>query len=232
MAELSREVQETRNGLVKVQIGGKIYDAARVPQCHTCTHPARAEIEQRLLAGHSYREIALQYSGTEYVSGGEVKIFPEVGWMSIRTHFKNGHMPVEAAALRQIMDERARELSEHYEEETARVVDGYSFARQVLVRAQHEMISGNAKVGIQDGIAAARLLREMETQAGGDLDAEVWSQAMTVYFETAQQIMPPEMWTRFTEELARNPVLLAIQRRLEASEEPIDAEVIDEGDTT
>lgn len=232
MPKPSREVGEQRNALVRVEIAGKVYDAARVPQCATCTHPARIEIERRLLLGHGYREIATYYSETEYVSGGLTKVFPPVGFMSIRNHFKSGHMPVEAAVLRQITEERARELSEHYEEETAKIVDGYSFARQVLHKAQESLISGDVKVGVQDGIAAARLLREMETQAGGDIDAEVWSQAMTVYFETAQKIMPPEMWVQFTTLLAQNPVLVAIQKRLEATpDDTIDAEIVDEGES-
>jgi hypothetical protein len=119
MPEPSADVQEARSALIRVKIGNREYDAARVPQCDTCTHPARIEIEKRLLSGHSYREIARHYSETEYAVGSDTRVFPKVGFMSIRNHFQQGHMPVEAAALRQILDERSAALSEHYDEETA-----------------------------------------------------------------------------------------------------------------
>lgn len=232
MPEPSTEVVEARSALVKVKIGGKTYDAAQVKQCHTCMHPARREIEQRVLSGSSYRDIAQHYSGTEYVTAGETRVFPDLEWMSIFTHFKRGHMPVEAAALRQIMDDRAGELSEHYEAETAQLVDGYTFSKQVLQKTQESLLSGDIKPSVSDGIAAARLLRELEADAGGNIDTEVWSQAMTRYFEVAQKIMPTEMWERFAQALAVDPILLAIQKRLDATaDEPLEAEIVDdEGD--
>jgi hypothetical protein len=233
MAEPPAEVAQVRGSLVKVNIGGRTYDAAKYPQCHTCTHPARVEIEQRLLAGHGYREVAAQYSGTEYTVAGETRVFPEVAWSSIYTHFRKGHMPVEAAALRQIMDDRSRELSDHYDEETTKLVDGHSFARQVLQMTQQALLAGEIKPDVHDGLAAARLLKDMESELDNNIDAEVWSQAMTVYFETAQKIMPPEMWTQFVGMLEKNPVLASLRRRLESGpeDETIDAEVVEEGAT-
>lgn len=226
MPEPSAEVQEARSALIRVKIGGREYDAARNPQCDTCTHPARIEIEKRLLSGHSYREIAQHYSETEYTVGGETKIFPKVGFMSIRNHFKQGHMPVEAAALRQILDERSAALSEHYEEETARIVDGYGFASQVLRRAQEDLVTGNLRPSVQDGLAAAKLIAEMEAAAGGQVDGEIWAEAMTRYFEVVRSVVPDDLWEVIGTALMTDPVLKSIQRRIEGTSEPepIDAE--------
>lgn len=224
MPELSADVAETRSALVRVQIGGREYDAARVPQCNTCTHPARISIEKRLLSGHSYRDIAAHYSGTEYDTGGEIKVFPEVGWMSIRTHFKQGHMPVEAAALRQILDERSAALSEHYEEETARIVDGYGFAQTVVRRAHEDLVSGTLRPSVQDGLAAAKLIAEMEAVTGGQIDGEIWAEAMTRYFEIVRAVVPDDLWEAIGGALMIDPVLKSIQKRIEGGDEPIDAE--------
>jgi hypothetical protein len=225
MPEPSAEVQEARSALIRVKIGGREYDAARNPQCDTCTHPARIEIEKRLLSGHSYREIARHYSGTEYTVGSETRVFPKVGFMSIRNHFKQGHMPVEAAALRQILDERSAALSEHYEEETARIVDGYGFAQQVVRRAQEDLVSGSLRPTIQDGLAAAKLVAEMEAASGGQIEGEIWAEAMTRYFEIVRACVPDEIWEGIGQALIVDPVLKSIQRRIEGGEpEPIDAE--------
>jgi len=226
MAELHADVAEARSALVKVKIGGREYDAARVPQCNTCMHPARIAIEKRLLSGHSYTDIANQYSGTEYTVSGETKVFPKVGWMSIRSHFKQGHMPVEAAVLRQILDERTVALAEHYEEETARIVDGYGFAQQVLRRAQEDLVAGALKPSVQDGLAAAKLIAEMETAGGGSIDAEIWGQAMTRYFEIVRATVPDDLWEAIGQALMIDPVLTSIRRRIEGDPDPdaLDAE--------
>lgn len=225
MPEPSADIQAARSSLIRVKIGGREYDAAQNPQCDTCMHPARTAIEKRLLSGHSYRSISRHYSGTEYTVGAETKVFPKVGFMSIRNHFQQGHMPVEAAALRQILDERSAELSEHYEEETARIVDGYGFARQVLRRAQEELVTGGLRPSIQDGLAAAKLVAEMEAAAGGQIDGEIWAEAMTRYFEVVRSVVPDDLWEVIGSALMTDPVLKSIQRRIEGGEpEPIDAE--------
>jgi hypothetical protein len=158
--------------------------------------------------------------------GSETKVFPKVGFMSIRNHFKQGHMPVEAAALRQILDERSAALSEHYEEETARIVDGYGFASQVLRRAQEELVTGNLRPSVQDGLAAAKLIAEMEAAAGGQVDGEIWAEAMTRYFEVVRSVVPDDLWEVIGTALTTDPVLKSIQRRIEGTQEPepIDAE--------
>lgn len=226
MPEPSAEVQETRSALIRVKIGNREYDAARNPQCDTCTHPARIEIEKRLLSGHSYREISRHYSETEYAVGGETRVFPKVGFMSIRNHFQQGHMPVEAAALRQILDQRSAALSEHYDEETARIVDGHGFAQQVLRRAQEELVVGNLKPSVQDGLAAAKLIAEMEAAAGGQVDGEIWAEAMTRYFEIVRANVPDDLWEAIGIAMMNDLVLKSIQRRIEGAgePEPLDAE--------
>jgi hypothetical protein len=232
MPEPSADVQEARSALIRVKIGNREYDAARVPQCDTCTHPARIEIEKRLLSGHSYREIARHYSETEYAVGSDTRVFPKVGFMSIRNHFQQGHMPVEAAALRQILDERSAALSEHYDEETARIVDGHGFAQQVLRRAQEELVTGNLQPSVQDGLAAAKLIAEMEAASGGQVDGEIWAEAMTRYFEVVRSVVPDDLWEVIGSALMTDPVLKSIQRRIEGAtgSEPIDAEIIEEED--
>jgi hypothetical protein len=226
MPEPGSDVVEARSALVKVKIGGREYDAVRNPQCNTCMHPARAEIEKRLLSGHSYRDIADHYSNTEYTVGGETRVFPRVGFMSIRNHFQQGHMPVEAAALRRVLDERTRELSEHYEEETSRIVDGYGFAKQVLLRSQEELTTGSLRPTIQDGLAAAKLIAELEAAAGGSVDAEIWAQAMTRYFEILRDMLPDDLWEAYAARLTTDPVLRSIQKRVEGVSDPdaLDAE--------
>lgn len=228
MAEGGTEIAQLRSSVIQVEIGGRVYDAVREPKCHTCTHPARIEIEKRILSGHSYRDVAEHYSGTEYRVGLETRVFPRLDWTAIWNHVRNKHMPVEMAAMHQILTQRSRDLSEHYEEETAKIVDGYVFAQQVLRRSQEDLINGTLRPSIQDGLAAAKLIKEMDDDSPSGVDAEIWAQAMTRYFEVAREVMPVELWDVFAARLAADPVLHAIKKRVEAAEQPIDAEYTEE----
>lgn len=222
------ELKAPHCALVQVRIGNRTYDAIHNKACHTCTHPARREIEEKILQGKSYRSIAELYSGTDFTQAdGTVTRLPMVSWNSIFQHFKNQHLPVEAAVLREVADQRARDIGQHYEEQTARIVDGYSFAQQVLIKTQQDLALGNLRPDVKDGLAAAKLIKEIEESAAGSVDAEAWSQAMTVYFETARLFMPEDMWSRFTTALAGNPILLAIQKRLTAAEDVMEAEIVE-----
>jgi hypothetical protein len=147
--------------------------------------------------------------------------------MSIHRHFKARHLPVEVAALREIADERAREMSEAYSEETSRIVDGHTFARQVLHTTQQRLIAGEIEPEVRDGLAAAKLLQDMEVDGSGGIDGEIWSAAMTRYFELAQQIMPGDLWARFARALTVDPVLQSLQRRLDQTT-TVEAEVVEE----
>jgi hypothetical protein len=51
---------------------------------------------------------------------------------------------------------------------------------------------------------------------------------MTVYFQTAQELMPADMWQKFTGRLSANPILRSLAKRLagEPEDEIMDAEVV------
>jgi hypothetical protein len=214
--------------LVKVRIGDRLVDAGFEPACHTCTHPARAEIEQSIVQGHSYRGVASRYSEVEWTEpNGKTVQLPRVGWESIFTHFKNGHMPVGAEAMRQIVERRAEQIgAKQYEQQVTQIVDQVTFAQQVLTKTQERLISGDIAPEVRDGLAAAKFLQDMEDKSQTSLDAEAWSEAMQRYFEIAQRIMPPEMWEHFTRALSSDPILLAISQRV-SEQDVVDAEIVD-----
>lgn len=224
-----KEIQKPGHALVKVRIGNRTYDAVRDSSCHTCMHPARLEIEEKLVQGHSYRAIAALYSGTEWTNADGTRLkLPEINERSIFHHMKTGHLPVETAALRQIAEERAKEMGQKYEEMTASLVDGYTFSKQVLAITQQKLASGELHPDVKDGLAAAKLIKEFEDTAQGNVDTEAWAEAMTIFFETAQNVMPPEMWSQFGSLLSQNPILAAIQNRINGQdqEDVMEGEVV------
>jgi hypothetical protein len=220
-------VRPQGDALVKVNINGREYDAKYVASCHTCTHPARLAIEEALLGSHTYQQIAALYSGVQIEDAdGEQFTTPEIGWGSIRNHYRNGHMPLEVAALRELADRRSAEMSASYNGTLERHVTRFQVAESILQKGYDNLVSGNMEVDAKDTLAAAKFLQEAEQ--GSQVDAEAWSQAMQVYFETVQRLMPPDMWKRFVAELSKNPILKALEQKLNADDgDVIDAEVVD-----
>lgn len=219
---------DPRSSLVKVRIGPKTYDAVYSSTCHTCTHPARAAIEEKVLLNYSYPAIAKMYSGRA-VEGpqGEDLVLPDVGWNSIRHHYRAGHMPLEHAAAGRLVERRAEEMGAEMEAAVDRVIEHRDVVQTVLERGYERIQQSLEEPDVKDTLAAAKLLADLDSRLGGaPTTDEAWGEAMAEFFAIAQRTMPPEMWVRFTRELQTNPVLRAIEAR-QSGTETIDAEVVD-----
>jgi hypothetical protein len=223
------------SSLVRVRVGSREYSARRVPNCGTCQHPARMDIETMLVEGHPYTVIARTFSEVEYTVGRQRKKLPKIAWPSIRTHYRNGHMPTDAKAVRDIAEQRLRELGQHAEAMEERAVDSYMTARLVLSKGFDRLARGEVEPTVKETLAAAKLLEEFDIarqdHESGDLAA--WQEAMMVYFTEAQQLMSPDLWTEFTRRLTVNPQLQALAARLEGgsgseeSKEYMDGEIVE-----
>lgn len=210
-----------QSSMVQVRIGDRVYDAVYEPRCRTCTHPGRQLIEAAVLRNYSYRMIAREFSSKE-VPGpeGTTQILPDIGHASIRNHFVQGHMPMEAAALRRLAEKRAEEIGADYEEALGQFVDHHILANAVVQKTYDRLVLGEIEPEVKDGLAAAKFLADAQAAAGGGggIDGEAWSEAMTIYFETARAIMPPDLWYQFTTKLATNPILQAISERMNSEQ--------------
>jgi hypothetical protein len=218
--------------MIQVRIGSRQYDAVKVSNCRTCTHPARMHIEEKILLGFAYREIEEQFSEREMVldKDSDPQWLPRVGRESIRNHYVVGHMPMEAATMRRIAERRAHTVSRSVQDGDV-LVDQYVLAEAVVARTHQRLALGEIEPEVRDGLAAAKFLQSVQAEIDPDTTAEAWTQAMTVYFETARRVMPLGMWAQFTQELSGNPILRAIQQRLTEPDDAIDVEYDVHGDT-
>lgn len=221
---------DARASLVQVRIGNKVVDARKVPNCSTCMHPARMEIEEMIIHGYPYGAIAKQYSEVEFLVQGEPQVLPKVDWQSIRGHYLNDHMPIDGKVIRHLIEKRAEEVGAPYEEIGERFVDQVLVARMVLAKGQQRLADGTLQPDVKDTLAAAKFLQDVENASKGAEDTEVWGKAMEIYFQTARRYMPDEMWTQFTADLSANPILQQIARKVSGNEDPnvLDAEFTEE----
>jgi hypothetical protein len=216
--------------LVQVRIGNREYNAFRDNRCATCIHPARMEIERMLVEAHPYQRIAATFSDFQYTVGRQKKTVPSISWNSIRNHYNNGHMPVDAKAVRDIAEQRLKEIGQHIEGLQERLVDSTMVARLVMAKGFERLARGETEVTVKETLAAAKLMTEidMNSQQSETGDVSAWQEAMTVYFQEAQKLMPPAVWDEFVRRLMSSPQLKAIAARIDDSDpQPVDAEVVE-----
>jgi hypothetical protein len=223
---VSEEVAPYSESLIQVQIGNRRYSAVRVPNCLTCQHPARMLIEEMIAQQYPFRKIAERFSmKTVELEEGVPTLLPRITHQNIGNHYRQGHMPVETATLRRLAERRAQQIGLALEESSDRFVDQVVLAEATMARTYERMMLGQIEPEIKDGLAAAKFLQDVQDKAQGGFDSEAWSAAMTVYFETAQRFMAPDIWERFTESLRVDPILRAIVQKMNTSQdEPIDVE--------
>lgn len=226
---MTGEIESLRSSLVQVRIGNKTYDAHHSPMCLTCNHPARMNIEERILQNYSYKAIVREFSEVEHRDAhGNVTVLPRIGYNSLRNHFEKGHMPLHTAALRSLSEQRATQIGSKYEDALGKFVDHYTFAEAVVSKGHERLVNGEIEPDIKETLAAAKFMKEVQDGQSANLDEEAWSQAMAVYFEVAQQMMPPEMWERFAQQLSVNPILRALAKRANNPDESVvDAEIVE-----
>lgn len=218
-----------RSSMINVQIGERVYPAVRNPRCKICTHPGRAQIEEQLLLNTQYPEIVRLVSGREYVEVDGVRIdWPEISAQQLGNHYNRGHCPIDTNLLAQLTEERERELGINYADTTGRVVDQVIFSKLVLAQSQERLVRGEVKPTLKEGLAAAKLLSDIQTDKTQDevdrLGAYV--EAMEIYFQAVQHIMTPDQWSQLAAMLNTNPTLREIAQRLQEEEQIDDAEVI------
>jgi hypothetical protein len=217
---------DPRSSLVRVRIGGTSYDAVYHRTCRTCTHPARALIEEKVLQNFSYPAISELFSGREVqTEGGNTLVLPDVPPTSIRNHYRAKHMPLEFAAARRLADQRADALGDELSGAVERIVETRDVVQMILERGHDQLVTNSMEVDAKDTLAAAKLLADLDERAGNEgATDEAWGEAMQVFFEVTRRHVTPDVWERITRQLAANPVLRALEARQGNTDGVIDAE--------
>lgn len=213
------DLEQLRSSMVRIQIGGRVYPAVRSPRCKICTHPARVEIEERLLLNDQYPRIVEFVSGRVYqdVTGEKIE-WPPITAQQLSNHFNNGHCPVDTELVKQFTTERERELGVDYSQMTGRVVDHVIATKLVLSRGQERLLKGDVEPTVKETLEAAKLLALLGGESDNDQADQLtaWSEAMEIFFTTARRIMSPDQFQQLGAELYSNPILRELTAKLQA----------------
>lgn len=202
--------------VISYRLGGRNYPLKTVAGCSVCFSSWRYEIEQHLIQGHPYRSIVESLFAQD--ASFDIRV------SEIRGHYSNGHMPLQEALTRKIVERRAQERGMHLEEATESLVDGLAVAEVVVKQGFEALARGELRPSMKDVLVAAKMLEDYG-QAGAGIDMDLMSEAFLIYHETAQRLMAPEVFAEFGRQLSENPVLQALISRADGEHAPVAGKV-------
>lgn len=196
------------NSLVRIKVGNVVRDMVFEPRCKVCTHPARFSVEEKLLMGFKYTEIARSISDLrKQKTDGEIENWPELEARNVKEHYQRGHVPLDSEMLSEFSKRRAEELGLEYEEAMVPVVDHIVVQKAVLAKGYEALVKGEIQPDVKDTLAASKLLSDREKEMKAQSSVEDWQTAMAVYFEAVRQTVTVEQWEQIGLILQTNPIL-------------------------
>lgn len=208
LASVSQDAPKT-----VARVGGRTYQRRKVvPSCLVCKSGFREEIEGALLKS--------------YTASAIVQYLPEDCGLSARNineHVRNGHLPIDDAIVRSLVERRAEELGQSIEEAVAPLVDHISFARVGLQKAFAKLASDELEPTLADGIAFAKILQQVEESVGVGMDEEAVYQAFLVYNRAIHRHADAEQLQAISAEISADPVMAGLRSRA-LREESVEAD--------
>jgi hypothetical protein len=194
--------------MVMVQVAGRAYPLRTEGTCGVCQSPYRFEIERALVLGESYGDIVESMASRNPLPPGRT---------TLKNHVNNMHMPLPQTTQRRLIEKRAADLGKDIEEGTENLLNYTSVNETIIKKGFERLQDGDIKPSMGDLLKALALQAQIETsQPSGSLDTEAWQAALMEYFNIARRTMPPELWAEFTRELARSPLLKALNSQQQA----------------
>lgn len=186
--------------MILTRIGGREYPLRSLPNCRTCQHPQRDEIENAMLAGQSMLSIRRALPEDDF----------RPSYDGLRGHFKNNHMPLEASAQVALIERNAKRQGLKIEEAIDTLVDHITVAEMVVQKGFQRMQSGEISPEMTDVLNAVKIVEQIQSRVQGDMDQEMWVSATMSMLEDARQIMNPQQWEQYGKKLQSNPILKAL----------------------
>ncbi len=195
--------QPLNASLATFSVGGRSYPYVTAKGCRVCNSSYRALAEEYTLAGRTWAKI--------------VEALPDDAGLSARNladHFRNKHVPVFEASVREHQDREASRRAETVAPAVERLADHLDFTKAVVERVSARLRDGEVQPTVRDGLAAAGHLAQYAPSLSGVQEAD-YTEAFIVFHEVAREVLDDEAFMRFGDLLRGHPTLDALLARYE-----------------
>lgn len=174
------------------------------PRCKICKSEFRPIIDRLLVAGNSFTMIAEQFKGKDEHLSGSVDAIRK----SIERH-RRKHLSVRDAAVRDILEERAKEAGVLVETVRQQLVSSEALLELAVRQGTEQLSNPEAKIKYQDAIRAAELLRDRKYEEMAQ-QLEIVMRQVQAITQAIQEKVPQEYHLPVVErakEIFEGPVL-------------------------
>jgi hypothetical protein len=155
-----------------------------------------AYVNRLIVGGATYAEThrALAAVNEGRLATGE----PEISYQSVQRHGKE-HLPARSAAVREIVERRARAAQLDVEEGTANIITQAAFAEAVMVKAFQDI--STTEVTISEGLQAAKFLNQLMMAERGNVGLETAFAELGYLIEAVKEAVPQQYWSAITQKI-------------------------------
>lgn len=150
-------------------------------------------VNRTIVGGATYAEAhsALAAINEARVTNGQA----EIGYQSVLRHGRD-HLPARSAAVREIVERRARAAQLDVEEGTANIITTAAYAEAMMTKAFQDMEL--IPVTANEGLAAAKFLTQLMAAERGNVGVEAAFAELGYIIEAVKEIVPQQYWGAIT----------------------------------
>lgn len=206
---------ETDVQIFSINVGGRDYPIKFVPQCDTCTSPARLQIERMLIEGQRRAFIIREVTKIGYD--------PVPSIDSLYKHIQRGHTSVVAERNQRIIERTAEDLGKAIDESAEQEITQLALARKIVDIRGRDMWDGTEKPNDTAFKIAWDYLRDMDAKVGGGstINARVYQRVIDIILEIGSDHARDS--AVFVEAVLRDSFVAAFARALRGEEEDLRA---------
>jgi hypothetical protein len=180
-------------------------------RCHVCSGPFaeyRFYIERQLMKNRSYRAIALSIPA-------DPKTGKQLSHRSIANHVNGGHMPIDQAAIRAIMEDQADLLQQSYEDGVRGSFTTRGALDNLIRKGYQDAMDGITTIEPRDLVQLAKLHNDLNTDSG-TVAMEEAKAVVRIYTDAIKEIL--QNGDIVDQEIAlqiKNAIVFEVQRMVE-----------------
>lgn len=120
---------------------------------------------------------------------------PEIGYQSVLRHGRD-HLPARAAAVREIVERRARAAQLDVEQGSINIITSAAYFEAVMTKAFQNIES--LEPTVSEGLQAARLLEQLMRAERGNVGLETAFAELGYLIEAVKEAVPQHYWAAIT----------------------------------
>lgn len=207
-------------------------DIRRGYRCSVCLAGEEVTlfVNRLIVSGASYADAyrALDAINEARIANGQ----PEIGYQSVRRHGRD-HLPAKSAAIREIVERRARNAGLDVDEGSTNIITQAAYAEAMMVKAFQDI--SVVEVTPAEGLQAAKFLNQLMAAERGNVGLETAFAELGYLIEAVKEAVPQQYWGAITakieEKRGSRVVDAEVQEEFDPGEQPEeDFNPLDDGD--